>query len=77
MGRHGGNMVQVLEQARKLEERLRRLDEVLPRYQQLASRLMDLLCVQSLDQILPSIQTLLKNNANAFSPKTTSILTLR
>ncbi|KAK9857180.1 hypothetical protein WJX84_007612 [Apatococcus fuscideae] len=58
---------QVLEQARKLEERLRRLDEVVPKYQKLASQLMDILCVQSLEQIYPCIQKMLKQQPSLLS----------
>ena len=52
---------QVLEQAQKLVDRLQRLDEVLPKYQRLASQLMDILCVQSLEQILPCVQKSFKH----------------
>ncbi len=44
--------------AERLVGRLRRLDEVLPRYQRVASQLFELLRVHGLDEIVPEVERL-------------------
>ncbi|KAL3157007.1 hypothetical protein ABBQ38_001260 [Trebouxia sp. C0009 RCD-2024] len=49
---------QVLAQAEKVVARLKRLDEVMPNYQHVASQLYDLLRVRSLDDVVPAVKAL-------------------
>ena len=49
---------QVLPQAEKVVARLRRLDEVMPKYQHVAGQLYDLLKVRGLDEIVPAVTAL-------------------
>lgn len=49
---------QVLGQAEKVVSRLKRLDEVMPKYQHVAGQLYDLLRVRGLDDVLPAVQAL-------------------
>lgn len=50
--------LQVLAQAEKVVARLKRLDEVMPNYQHVASQLYDLLRVRSLDDVVPAVKAL-------------------
>ena len=52
--------MQVLSQAEKIMARLKRLDEVLPKYQTIAGQLYDLLRVTGLDDIIPAVTALVK-----------------
>lgn len=52
--------VQVVGSAERLVERLRRLDEVLPRYQRLAAGLFETLRVRALDEVLPALRARLQ-----------------
>ena len=49
--------------AERLVGRLRRLDEVLPRYQGVASELFELLRVHSLDEVVPAVRGLVGRGA--------------
>lgn len=49
---------QVLAQAEKVISRLKRLDEVMPKYQHVAGQLYDLLRVRGLDDVLPAVKAL-------------------
>jgi hypothetical protein len=49
---------QLVEHVSGLLERLRRLDEVLPRYQRMASQLYDLLRVRAIDDVVPAVRQL-------------------
>ncbi|KAK9820170.1 hypothetical protein WJX72_007055 [[Myrmecia] bisecta] len=53
---------QVVKQVEKLVERLRRLDEVMPKYQHVCSQLYDLLRVRALDELVPSVRRLISRN---------------
>ena len=53
-------MLQVVQQAEKLVARLQRLDEVVPRYQQVLSSLYDLLSVRGLDEVVPAVAAALQ-----------------
>ena len=46
----------MVDAAERLVTRLLRLDEVLPRYQRLASQLYDLLRVRGLDEVVPALR---------------------
>lgn len=48
---------QVVGSVERLVERLRRLDEVLPRYQRLATQLYEVLRVRTLDEVLPALRS--------------------
>lgn len=50
--------MQILEAAERLVNRLRRLDEVLPRYQLVASQLYELLRVRVLEEVVPAVTAL-------------------
>lgn len=49
-----------VDSAEKMVTRLKRLDDVLPRYQRMASQLFEVLRVTSLDEIVPAVQAALK-----------------
>ena len=50
--------LQVLPQTEKIMARLKRLDEVLPKYQGIAGQLYELLKVKGLDDIVPAVNKL-------------------
>ncbi len=50
--------IQVLAQAEKVVARLTRLDEIMPKYQHVASQLYDLLRVRGLDEVVPAVKAL-------------------
>ena len=50
---------QVLPQAEKVVGRLKRLDEVMPKYQHVAGQLYDLLRVRGLDDVIPAVKALI------------------
>ena len=49
---------QVLAQAEKVVGRLKRLDDVMPKYQHVAGQLYDFLRVRSLDDVVPAVKAL-------------------
>lgn len=49
----------MIAQAEKIVTRLQRLDEVMPKYQQVMSQLYDLLRVRGLEEVVPAVQHLL------------------
>ena len=49
---------QVVPQAEKIVARLKRLDEVMPKYQHVAGQLYDLLRVKGLNDIVPAVTRL-------------------
>lgn len=49
---------QVLAQAETIVTRLKRLDEVMPKYQHVAGQLYDLLRVRGLDDVVPAVKAL-------------------
>lgn len=51
-------LVQVQEEAKRVLERLRRLDVVLPKYRQVASQLFELLRVRTLEEVVPAVEIL-------------------
>lgn len=57
---HGDSFLcwQVLAQAEKVVGRLKRLDEVMPKYQHVAGQLYDLLRVRGLDDVVPAVKAL-------------------
>ena len=55
---HGFVCCQVVPQAEKIVARLKRLDEVMPRYQHVAGQLYDLLRVKGLDDVVPAVTRL-------------------
>ena len=50
--------LQVIPQTEKIMARLKRLDEVLPKYQGIAGQLYELLKVKGLDDIVPAVNKL-------------------
>ena len=56
--RHVTVCCQVLPQAEKVVGRLKRLDEVMPKYQHVAGQLYDLLRVRGLDDVVPAVKAL-------------------
>ncbi|GFH28230.1 uncharacterized protein HaLaN_26686, partial [Haematococcus lacustris] len=58
-------MQQVCEAAERMVARLRRLDEVLPRYQRMASQLYELLRVRVLEEVVPAVTALVAHASAA------------
>ncbi|KAJ9515477.1 hypothetical protein QJQ45_016477 [Haematococcus lacustris] len=62
---HVQSMQQVCEAAERMVARLRRLDEVLPRYQRMASQLYELLRVRVLEEVVPAVTALVAHASAA------------
>ncbi len=56
-------MSQLVGAAEKLVGRLRKLDEVLPRYQRVASQLYEMLRVRTLEEVVPALRDVLAASA--------------
>lgn len=50
--------MQVLEEAKRVLERLRRLEVVLTKYRQVANQLFELLRVRTLEEVVPAVEIL-------------------
>lgn len=53
-----GGWAQAVAVGERLVDRLRRLDEVLPRYQRVAGQLYEVLRVHTLDEVVPAVERL-------------------
>ncbi|KAL6756451.1 hypothetical protein V8C86DRAFT_73358 [Haematococcus lacustris] len=62
---HVQSMQQVCEAAERMVARLRRFDEVLPRYQRMASQLYELLRVRVLEEVVPAVTALVAHASAA------------
>ena len=56
-------IMQVVAQAEKLIARLQRLDEVIPRYQNIMTELLDVLRVRGMDEVLPAVRAALARSS--------------